>query len=219
VVKHNPIQHNIHLYNKLEEAFLSGDPSELMNSIQNVRDALKSDGNYGLAKQLLKALKLYKVNKLAHAYSTIPLAKVRDSLNFQTELATEEFLRELALEYPNLLFKINHENGMVYFDSDTGANPRSSVSGVVLEENSRDILSQLQRNMRRSMKLTLDLRVAQKHLYLSRGYVSRMAPDALTKKGFGPENPYSLTMSEEDVSSVVMERGFAEEDKMMEESL
>lgn len=102
-------------YHKLVDAFLSDEVSKYSELMTDHSELLTSDGNYGLAQQVLDEFQPKRVRKLARVYEVISLSKLADKLSLPGREREAERLIMRMVSNDRLSAFIDQEEGTVHF--------------------------------------------------------------------------------------------------------
>eukprot|EP00816_Leptocylindrus_hargravesii_P010672 CAMPEP_0196807066 /NCGR_PEP_ID=MMETSP1362-20130617/7008_1 /TAXON_ID=163516 /ORGANISM="Leptocylindrus danicus, Strain CCMP1856" /LENGTH=479 /DNA_ID=CAMNT_0042180823 /DNA_START=5 /DNA_END=1444 /DNA_ORIENTATION=+ len=107
-------------YHKLVDAFVSDDVTKYSEFMTSQSELLTSDGNFGLAQQVLDEFQPKMVRKLAHVYEIISLSKLASKLNLSGGEREAERLIMRMISKNGLSASIDQLEGNVAFYTGNG---------------------------------------------------------------------------------------------------
>lgn len=113
---HRHIKNSAAAYQELATAYLTHSAEDVQKCLAANAEAFQKDGNYGLAKQCLKALYHANIKRHTQTYLTLSLTDIAESTKANVAEVESSLLR--MIEDHEIFASINQKDGMVAFQED-----------------------------------------------------------------------------------------------------
>ena len=162
------------VYDDIVQHFTANDQSALLKCIEDGGDTLKSDQNYGIAKQVADALIDHRIRKLTQTYITMSISDISKACQCNVQEVHSRLMKMISNSTINAIMDESSSTVLFrdnVFDSDASDDSQRKSS----DASDLELISFLQAHLSESAEMSNKIREMLKSIMLSEEYIKRMS--------------------------------------------